>query len=140
SPLGASAAMCSAGFDPVLAYRRAPLNGRFGQLEFVFPVAHVPAWRSRRGDLLGLAPRHPFALAVLAELDAVDAGAPHQRLVRKTALVRLLHAQGYPEVDVQRIFAFIDEALVLPPALEPAFAVALDEIREAHGAASLAGA
>lgn len=137
---GMPAGVRSPGFDPVLAYRRAPLNGRFGQLEFVFPVAHVTAWRSRRDDLLGLAGRNPFALVVLAELDAADAGAPRERLARKTTLARLLHAHGYPEADVRRIFAFIDEALVLPPALEPAFAAALDEIRNEHGAACLAGA
>ncbi|GAA5235546.1 hypothetical protein FOZ76_04455 [Verticiella sediminum] len=102
---------------PMLTYRLAPLQGRFGHLEFAFPVVHLADWRGRQAELLSLAAHNPFAIVVLADLasSGLAERAPAARLRRKTELTRLLYQHGYGESDVHRLFVFIDGVLTLPP-------------------------
>ena len=99
-------------------------------LRFTFPVVHLESWRARMGELARLAPANPFAVVMLAQLEANATRADRQRLVRKTELVRQLYHWGYQRDNVIMLFRIIDAMMALPEALEPVFEDAIRQIEE----------
>ncbi|MGE4370515.1 MAG: hypothetical protein AB7E12_12635 [Burkholderiaceae bacterium] len=99
-------------------------------LRFTFPVVHLESWRTRLGELIELAPANPFAVVVLAQLEANATRPDAHRLVRKTELVRQLYRWGYQRDNVIQLFRILDAMLTLPEALEPAFEEAVQQIEE----------
>ena len=97
---------------------------------FTFPVVRLESWCNRMGELTKLAPANPFAVVVLAQLEANATRADRQRLVRKTELVRQLYHWGYQRDNVILLFRIIDAMMALPEALEPAFEDAVQQIEE----------
>lgn len=77
--------------------------------------------RQREDELAAQARQNPFALFMQVELEAARQAAPADRLQRKVRLLRQLYAHGYDKADFHRLFAFLDSAMVLPPALELQF-------------------
>jgi hypothetical protein len=71
--------------------------------------------------LEALAPRNPFAVALLAQLAASATRDGRQRLVRKTELVRRLYDWGYDQDDAARLFRVIEAMIALPRDLALAF-------------------
>jgi hypothetical protein len=100
------------------------------RLDFTFPVFHLENWRERMDELWALAPRNPFAVVILAQLEANAARGDRQRLARKTALVRLLYHYAYSRDDVVRLFRVSDAMIALPEALAPEFEDAVVKIEE----------
>ena len=97
---------------------------------FTFPVVRLESWRPRVGELIDLAPVNPFAVVMLAQLEANATRPDTHRLVRKTELVRQLYHWGYKRDNVIRLFRIIDAMLALPEALEPVFEDAVQQIEE----------
>ncbi|GAA5232889.1 hypothetical protein FOZ76_02135 [Verticiella sediminum] len=116
----------------VLKYAYAPLDGQYVSLTYRFPVVHLSGWAGQRQALLDLARANPFAIVVIAELDAARRHTSAARLASKVALVRLLYEHGYGASDVRRLFTFIDGVLTLAPEHEPAFLAALNDIEGEH--------
>ena len=100
------------------------------RLHFTFPVVYLESWRCRMGELIEMAPGNPFAVVMLAQLEANATRPDQQRLVRKTDLVRRLYHWGYKRDNVIRLIRIIDAMLALPEALEPAFEEAIQQIEE----------
>lgn len=102
-------------------------------LHFTFPVVHLEGWRTRMHELMELAPANPFAVVMLAQLEANATRPDGHRLLRKTELVKRLYHWGYERDNVIRLLRIIDAMMVLPEALEPAFEDAIQQIEEETG-------
>lgn len=99
-------------------------------LQFIFPVVHLEDWRPLMDELIKLAPANPFAVVMLAQLEANATRADGHRLVRKTELVKRLYLWGYERDNVMALFRIIDAMLALPEALEEAFEDAVQKLEE----------
>src|SRR3546814_11726065 len=77
-----------------------------------------------------LAPTNPFAVVILAQLDANATRDGPARLARKTELVRGLYLWGFSRDNVIKLFRIIDAMVGLPEALEPAFEQAISQLEE----------
>ena len=88
------------------------------------------ARRARLGELNRQAAANPFAVVILAQLEANATRADGQRLLRTTELVRGLYHWGYQRDNVIRLFRIIDAMMALPEALEPAFEDAILQLEE----------
>lgn len=71
------------------------------------------------------------------ELEAARQAAPADRLQRKVRLLRQLYAHGYDKADFHRLFAFLDNAMALPPVLELQFVQVSNQI-ETQGVSDMA--
>ncbi len=94
-------------------------RSRWGfDLRMQFPVVKLLDYEAQRGELE--ASRNPFALVVLAHLDARRARAlsPEMAFEAKWKLIRGLYSKGYERENMLRIFKFIDWVLRLPKAME----------------------
>src|SRR3546814_17289732 len=80
----------------------------------------MESWRDRIPELQALAPTNPFAVVILAQLDANATRDGPARLARKTELVRGLYLWGFSRDNVIKLFRIIDAMVGLPEALEPA--------------------
>src|SRR3546814_540539 len=83
-------------------------------------------------ELLRLAPKNPFAVVVLAQLEANSRHAGQQQFVRKTALVRHLHDWGFGRKKIEQLFNILDAMLVLPASMEQRFIHAISLIEEEY--------
>ena len=99
-------------------------------LHFSFPVVYLEHWRARIDELLQLAPHNPFAVVILAQLEANATQNPEERLVRKTELVRRLYYWGFSRDNVIQLFRIIDAMVGLPESLEDDFDEAVIQIEE----------
>jgi len=99
-------------------------------LTFTFPVVNLESWRGRSGELARLAPSNPFAVVVLAQLEANTRHPGQERLVRKTQLIRRLIDWRYNERQIQALFLIIDAMLTLPEPLEQAFTDIVNQLEE----------
>src|SRR3546814_870334 len=99
-------------------------------LNFTFPVINLESWRDRIPELQALAPTNPFAVVILAQLDANATRDGPARLARKTELVRGLYLWGFSRDNVIKLFRIIDAMVGLPEALEPAFEQAISQLEE----------
>lgn len=95
---------------------------------FRFPVVHLRRWEDDRASLIDLAALNPFAVVVMAQLDAQTRCGGQGRLVAKIELVRLLYQHRYDRRCVQQLFRIVDWMLSLPHDLEPCFKQAVGEI------------
>lgn len=101
-------------------------------LRFTFPVVNLEAWRPRVDELLLKAPHNPFAVVVLAQLEANATRPDAGRLMRKTELMRYLYLWKFSRKDVVQLFRIIDAMLTLPEQLELQFADVISQIEEEH--------
>lgn len=99
-------------------------------LTFTFPVVNLESWRSRIAELLELAPVNPFAVVVLAQLEANANHPDALRLVRKEALVRRLYDWGFSRHQIVSLFNILDAMLVLSESMEAHFVDAVSKIEE----------
>lgn len=99
-------------------------------LSFTFPVINLESWQSRSDELALLAPNNPFAVVLLAQLEANARHPGQERLVRKTQLIRRLIDWRYDESQIQALFLIIDAMLPLPEPLEQAFTEAITQLEE----------
>lgn len=78
----------------------------------------------------GLAPTNPFAVVILAQLDANATHHGPARLAHKTELARGLYLWGFSRDNVAKLFRIIDVMVGLPEELEPAFEQAIHQLEE----------
>ncbi|KAA0911243.1 hypothetical protein [Pusillimonas sp. ANT_WB101] len=98
------------------------------QMCFRFPVVHLRRWEDDRVSLVDLAALNPFALVVMAQLDAQAHHGASERLLTKVRLIRLLFQHRYDRRRIQQLFRIIDWIMCLPKDLEPAFEQAVGAI------------
>jgi len=101
-------------------------------VRFTFPVVELEDWRARWDELESLAPGNPFAVVVMAQLQANRYRDKRTRLGPKFELVRSLRRYGYtPEVAGQ-VYRLIEWMIALPKDLEPEYLQAVEALSEEH--------
>ncbi|HEY9279758.1 MAG TPA: DUF4351 domain-containing protein [Eoetvoesiella sp.] len=121
----------SRGHDTHLTYSWGNLEANSGQ--FRFRVVHLANWMDHWEALEQEAARNPFAVVVMAQLQAQVTGKNgSQRLVSKTQIVRLLYRYRYSKKEALRLLRIIDWMMALPAALEPAFEQAMIRMEQEH--------
>lgn len=111
--------------------RRLEYRNRFlGQgVSFFFPVVHLSQWLDRLDELESLARTNPFAVVIMAQLQALrHRGA--QRVVPAVSLARLLYGYGYSRDQIQSLLRLIEWILRLPKDQEPVYLTALKHLRQ----------
>ena len=81
-----------------------------------FPMVKVLDFRERWTELE--TSTNPFALVVMAHLEAQAAATDTDRLRTKVSLIRRLLGRGHDRTDIIHLFRFMDWLLDLPPELE----------------------
>lgn len=119
-----------------LEHRRAPLNGNFLTLFYAAPVIHLQDWAGQEKALQAQAGHNPFAMVLLAELEAAKRPtSARTRLHSKIRLVRRLYQLKYSETEIRQLFLFIDHVLRLPVAQELAFTQSLERLEQEENVA-----
>ncbi len=104
---------------------------RFGQgMCFFFPVVHLSQWLDRWGELESLARTNPFAVVVMAQLQAVRYRAGTRRVGPAVSLVRMLYGYGYGHEQIQPLLRLIEWMLRLPKDLEPVYLAAVERLEQ----------
>lgn len=97
---------------------------------FTFPALRLEWWRSRTAELRENAPHNPFAVIILAQLEATALHHAPDRLAGKIELVRSLAQWGFQRDNRRHLFRVIDAMLHLPDELESAFEAAVIQIEK----------
>jgi len=107
----------------ILVHTETQNNLNICRVQFRFPVVLLASWLTCWNELTQHAAHNPFAVVVMAQLQAQQTRqSGQQRLASKTRIVRLMYQYGYGREHVLRLFRLIDWMMALPPKLEPAFA------------------
>ncbi len=110
-----------------LEYRREFL----GQgVYFSFHAVHLSQWLSRWSELESLARTNPFAVVIMAQLQALRYRTGAQRLEPTVSLVRLLYGYGYDREHIQPLLRLIEWMLRLPAQQEPAYLAAVERLEQ----------
>src|SRR5690606_325659 len=108
--------------------RSSDLHGQ--GVRFTSPVVELEGWRERWDELESRAPGNPFAVVVMAQLQANRYRDKRTRLGPKFELVRALRRYGYtPEVAGQ-VYRLIEWMIALPKELEPDYLRAVEALSE----------
>ena len=117
----------SRGGPATLEYRREFLGCG---ICFSFPVVHLSQWLNRWDELESQATDNPFAVVVMAQLQALRHRDKTQRLGPAISLVRQLYGYGYRREQVQQLPRLIEWMLRLPAALEDDYLAAMARIEQ----------
>ena len=110
-----------------LEYRREFL----GQgVRFSFAVVHLSQWLDRWDDLESLARTNPFAVVIMAQLQAVRHRNHRKRLNPALTLARMLYDYGYPPEQIGVLLRLIEWMLRLPKDLEPAYLNTVQSLKQ----------
>ncbi|PLC48879.1 cytosolic protein [Pollutimonas subterranea] len=121
----------STGGNTHLLYSQSNLNAC--HVQFYFPVVHLASWLDRWEELVRQAQHNPFAVVVMAQLQAQQTRQNGtQRLASKTRIVRLMYQYEYGRENLLQIFRLVDWMMTLPAGLEPAFDQAMIKIEQEH--------
>jgi len=101
-------------------------------VRFTFPVVELESWRPRWDELESLAPGNPFAVVVMAQLQANGYRDKRARLGPKFELVRSLRRYGYTPETASRIYRLIEWMITLPKDLELEYLRAVSALSEEH--------
>ena len=99
-------------------------------VRFTFPVVELESWRDRWGELEALAPGNPFAVVIMAQLQANRYRDKRMRLGPKFELVRALRRYGYAPDVAGQVYRLIEWMIALPKDLEPEYLRAVDALSE----------
>ncbi len=101
-------------------------------VRFTFPVVELEGWRGRWDELESRAPGNPFAVLVMAQLQANRYRDKRMRLGPKFELVRSLRHYGYTPTTAGQIYRLIEWMITLPRDLEPEYLQAVNALPEEH--------
>ncbi len=97
-------------------------------LNFRFPAVYLEDWRAHVDRLTHCARANPFAVILLAQLQATARASATERRLRKTALLRMMYEYRHARDDVLAVFTLLDWLLTLPRDEEQAYLTAVKEI------------
>ncbi|MFT0531239.1 DUF4351 domain-containing protein [Castellaniella hirudinis] len=120
-----------AGQAPVtqLAYQDKYLSQK---TEFVFPVVELRQWANRLDDLDALAPHNPFAVFVMAQIQASRHPDKTTRLRPLVDLVRRLYGYGYDRDRIGQLVRLVEWVVRLPTDLETDYLQAARQLEQEH--------
>ncbi|MBP6019654.1 MAG: DUF4351 domain-containing protein [Burkholderiaceae bacterium] len=102
-------------------------------LNFAFPIVNLATWRARWEELEQLAATNPFAVVVMAQLQAQQTRKNDPvRVASKTQLMRLLYRYHYRPEDVYQLFRLINWIINISADLQPAFEDAMIDLEQEY--------
>lgn len=102
------------------------------QTRFTFPIVELEAWRSRWDELDALAPTNPFAVLIMAQLQASGHPDKTTRLAPLLDLTRRLYGYGYTRDQIGALLRLVEWIIHLPPALETDHLQAARQLEQEH--------
>ncbi len=102
------------------------------QTRFSFPIVELESWRSRWDELDALAPTNPFAVLMMAQLQASAHPDKATRLAPLLDLTRRLYGYGYTRDQIGALLRLVEWIIHLPPALETDYLQAARQLEQEH--------
>jgi len=102
------------------------------QTRFTFPIVELESWRSRWAELESLAPTNPFAVIIMAQLQASRYRRKTTRLGPLLDLHRRLYGYGYARKLIGQLLRLVEGMMTLPPRLAEAYLQAAKQIEQEH--------
>src|SRR5690606_8433979 len=102
------------------------------QTRFTFPIVELDAWRNRWDALDAQAPTNPFAVVVMAQLQANRHRDKHTRLGPLLDLHRRLYRYGYARDQIAQLLRLVEWIITLPPDLEPEYLESAQQVEQEH--------
>lgn len=100
--------------------------------EFIFPVVELSQWAHRLDELDALAPSNPFAIFVMAQIQASRHPDKATRLRPLIDLVRRLYSYGYSKHQAGQLLRLVEWVLRLPPDLETDYLEAAQQLEQEY--------
>jgi len=102
------------------------------QTRFTFPIVELESWRSRWAELESLAPTNPFAVIIMAQLQASRYRRKATRLEPLLDLHRRLYGYGYTRDRIGQLLRLVEGMMTLPPYLAEGYLQAAKQIEQEH--------
>jgi hypothetical protein len=102
------------------------------ETRFTFPIVELERWRSRWGELDALAPTNPFAVVIMAQLQAAGHPDKTTRLAPLLDLTRRLYGYGYARDRIGPLLRLVESMVRLPSALESDYLLAARQLEQEH--------
>ncbi|HEX7386131.1 MAG TPA: DUF4351 domain-containing protein [Castellaniella sp.] len=112
-----------------LSYQDGFLNQ---QTLFTFPIVELEAWRDRWDELDRLAPVNPFAVMIMAQLQASGHPDKATRLAPLIGLTRRLYDYGYSRERIGQLLRLVEWVIGLASALEIEYHLAARQLEQEH--------
>ncbi len=102
------------------------------QTLFTFPIVELEVWRARWDELDHLAPTNPFAVLIMAQLQASGHPDKATRLAPLLRLTRRLYGYGYTREQIGQLLRLVEWVIGLPPELEAEYHLAARQLEQEH--------
>ena len=102
------------------------------ETRFTFPIVELESWRSRWDELDALAPTNPFAVVIMAQLQAAGHLDKAARLAPLLDLTRRLYGYGYTRDGIGPLLRLVEWMLRLPADLETDYFLAARRLEQEH--------
>lgn len=102
------------------------------QTQFTFPIVELEAWRTRWDELDRLASTNPFAVLMMAQLQASGHPDKATRLAPLISLTRRLYGYGYTRDQIGQLLRLVEWVIGLPPELEQDYLLAAQQLDQEH--------
>ncbi|CAM3805469.1 DUF4351 domain-containing protein [Castellaniella denitrificans] len=99
---------------------------------FTFPIVELNDWRARWDELDALAPVNPFAVVIMAQLQAAGHPDKASRLAPLLDLTRRLYGYGYTRDGIGPLLRLVEWMLRLPADLETDYFLAAQRLEQEH--------
>ncbi|CAM5202822.1 hypothetical protein CDEN61S_00079 [Castellaniella denitrificans] len=99
---------------------------------FTFPIVELEQWRSRWNELDALALANPFAVVIMAQLQAAGHPDKAARLAPLLDLTRRLYGYGYTRDGIGPLLRLVEWMLRLPADLETDYFLAARRLEQEH--------
>ncbi|MGB3425462.1 MAG: DUF4351 domain-containing protein [Castellaniella sp.] len=102
------------------------------QTRFTFPIVELESWRSRWDELDALAPTNPFAVIIMAQLQASGHPDKATRLAPLLDLTRRLYGYGYKKEQIGPLLRWVESIVRLPTVLEAEYLPLAKALEQEH--------
>lgn len=102
------------------------------QTQFTFPIVELETWRARWDELDRLALTNPFAVLMMAQLQASGHPDKTARLAPLISLTRRLYGYGYTRDQIGQLLRLVEWVIGLPPELEQDYLLAAQQLDQEH--------
>ncbi len=100
--------------------------------EFIFPVVELSQWANRLDELDAQAPGNPFAIFVMAQIQASRHPDKATRLRPLIDLIRRLYSYGYSQPQIGQLLRLVEWVVRLPPELETDYLEAAQQLEQEY--------
>lgn len=102
------------------------------QTRFTFPIVELESWRAHWDEMDALAPTNPFAVIIMAQLQASGHPDKATRLIPLLNLTRRLYGYGYTWDQIGQLLRLVEWIVRLPAELEADYLLAAKQVEQEH--------